>query len=129
LDYDTEVQRMTEEQELLLKGILQSGSPFQRSASPDQGRPKGEPTGNKEAVNDEEVIKRKLKVTSPSQAGTDPKDLDIDLNLILPLLNKLSDSSLQELTGVKAPEEEKSSDTSLDNLPNILKKPLKDILE
>jgi hypothetical protein len=77
LDPDAEQMRIREELKLEEEGVKVSGSPFQQTKegngspetkpSGDQGRPKGQPTSKKKPVDDTEVVKRKTKVTSPSQ--------------------------------------------------------------
>lgn len=67
LDYDTEVQRMVEEKPLIEADILRAGSPNQVSA--DSGRPKGQPTSEKEPVDSQKVTKRKSKTPSITQGG------------------------------------------------------------
>jgi hypothetical protein len=75
-DYDTELQRLTEELPLIEQDILRAGSPYQLSdpgeesgPSGDSGRPKGQPTNPKRSVNPVKVVKDKTKVKSPSQGS------------------------------------------------------------
>jgi cytoskeletal protein RodZ len=75
-DPDAEQSRIREELVLEEEGVKGGGSPYQQTApsttettkpSGDQGRPKGQPTGKNEPVDETKTVKRKTKVQSPSQ--------------------------------------------------------------
>lgn len=74
-DYDTELQRLQEEFPLIQQDILRAGSPYQVKTSNvtinpgDQGRPSGQPSVEKQPVDETKVVKRKTEVTTPSQAS------------------------------------------------------------
>lgn len=82
LDFDTEVSRMEQEKPLIDADILRAGSPYQETVgtesgpSGDQGRPKGQPTGQKNPTNPARVVKDQTKVKSPSQASIKESLLD-----------------------------------------------------
>lgn len=102
LDYETEKQRMTEELPLIQQDILRAGSPYQaKSTTPietptpsgDSGRPKGQPTITKEKINDIKTVKRKTKIPSPSQQGSENnigEDKDLYIKNITNILEELS---------------------------------------
>lgn len=109
LDYETERTRMEEELPLIQQGILQSGNPFQQTntsspvaqvkQSPDAGRPKGQPTGEKDGVDKIKTVKRKTKVTSPSQQASEEtreEDLIKDLAKVLNSLDKKSKKKIMK---------------------------------
>lgn len=107
-DYETEKQRMTEELPFITKGVLQAGSPFQKGAgpgqaptqAPDVGRPKSMPTSPKKPVNEQKVVKRKLKINNPSQqASEDNVKLETDgyITNIVDILSQLSDDTRDKI--------------------------------
>lgn len=99
LDFDTEVQRLTDELPLVKEDILRAGSPYQVSAvegepvpSGDSGRPKGQPTGKKSTVDKQNVVKRNTKVPSATQQAGEAIDVDFIQNLVSEL-GKLDDAA------------------------------------
>jgi len=136
LDYETEVQRMTDEFSLIEKGILQAGSPFQASAAPDAGRPAGQPAVTKKPVDQTKVVKRQTKVPSATNAMSEEDSLFVQ-EMVASIKNL--DPILQEnLVGSlirKEVAEEEESLTEIDfveaTLGTTLEAPLtiKDLLE
>lgn len=102
LDYDTEVQRLTEELPLVQQDVLRAGSPFQVSAEPsapkspsgDAGRPKSQPQVpdlNKK----QKVTKKTKKVPSPSQQAGETDPTEFLTTLVKELKSLDQDSKLQ----------------------------------
>lgn len=123
-DYDTEVQRMTEELPLVQDDILRAGSPYQAQVesapvSGDSGRPKGQPTGPKKPNNPTKSVKDKTKVKTPSQASDDSEEWMDSLisalkGLDLESRTKLI-SSLGKLSSKEASDEKPAADGTIEN--------------
>lgn len=131
LDFNTELQRMEEEKKWIAEGILQAGSPFQRSAndseaSPDQGRPKGMPTSENQDVDENQVTKRKLSPPSPGQRAS--MEGDFDVSTIVNILNKLPENELTALLNISDTDNKDKANKNED-LPDVHSKSLKEILE
>lgn len=107
LDFETEVQRMTEEKPLIEDDILRAGSPYQEPVpvAGDTGRPKGQPAGKKAPVNKTKVVKRALQPKSPSQASEDDSESTSFLVELIQELNKFDPSTkakiVESLAGEK----------------------------
>lgn len=119
-DYDTEVQRMTEELPLIRADILRAGSPYQASASAgDSGRPIGQPTIDKQPDDPTNSPSTKTKVKSPSQASDEDKswvdEVLIVLSKVNPTLREQIVSELNTLTDNTIDLKDKA--TSLSKIP------------
>jgi hypothetical protein len=111
LDPASELEKLREELALRQEGIGIQGSPFQQSPSTtvvsgptevtspsgDQGRPAGQPAVPKNSVDQVKVVKRKTKVTSPSQQKTQVTKKTITAAELVNLINELEDEEKTNL--------------------------------
>jgi hypothetical protein len=104
LDYDTEVQRMTDEFPLIQDDILRAGSPFQKAAevspSGDSGRPKSQPKVKKAPVNKQNVVKRNIKVPSATQQAGEVLETEFLTELVKEINALDQDSKLKIIQGL-----------------------------
>lgn len=101
-DPEAEVEKMREELKLEAEGIGIPGSPFQQTSG-DQGRPKGQPTGNKKPVDNTKTVTKKTKVDSPTQQkqtrtkASDNTNIDVEVEGLISNIRELPEGEKKRL--------------------------------